>query len=120
MFLSGPGNLHRIQCTGMGKGPRREATVEVHPSGKSALQVSEESQGPFTDQQSCARRGTFWKTAILPSSQHHMATALHSEKQVMDVAALIRESDPEPLCVGLEIRHQCPNVFRIPEVCSAE
>lgn len=32
----------------------------------------------------------------------------------MDVAALIRESDPDPLCVGLEFRLWCPHV-RDPE-----
>lgn len=98
------------------KGPRREASVEV-PLGKvSAGFWSPRSQLQTRSwRQRWARRVACWGSAVLPSpgTRHcHGAEARPPHPETSDgveygeVVALVREGDPEPVC--LELRAQCP------------
>ena len=76
---------------------------------------------PSDPQQSCARQGACWGYTSTPSPHHSLPVeqsldAAHRKRAmelIADVEASIRESDPELVCFGLEIRGQCPNELGI-------
>lgn len=117
MSLSSPGNLYWIKRTRMKRAPDVTVSCRCLRSPRSWLQ----NRPPSDPQQSCARQGACRGNTSTPSPHHPLPLkqsldTAHRKRALefnADVEALIRESDPEPFCFGLEVRGQRPNELGI-------